>query len=57
MKKIIFTMAILSVLFSACSLEGRKNGETTTVSTAVSVDSTTVETVETDSTVVDSVQN
>lgn len=57
MKKIIFTMAIFTVLFSACSLEGRKNGETTTDSTAVSVESTTVETVETDSTAVDSLQN
>ena len=57
MKKIIFTMAILSVLFSACSLDGRKNGETTTDSTAVSMDSISIETVETDSTLVDSVQN
>jgi len=54
MRKALFTIAILSVLVSACSLEGRKNGETTTDST--SVDSTQVDSIQVDTTVVDSVQ-
>ena len=56
MRKAIFTIAILSVLFSSCGLGGQKSEETTTDSTAVSLDSTTVDTLQNDTTVVDSIQ-
>lgn len=54
MKKAIFTIAILSVLFSSCGLGGQKSEETAADSTAVSLDSTTVDTLQNDTTVVDS---
>ena len=44
MKKVIFTMAILSVLFTACGVGGSKTETTAADSTAVTVDTTSVAT-------------
>jgi hypothetical protein len=55
MKKLIFTMAILSVMFTACGVGG--NTETPTAdSTAVKVDSTCVDTACVDTTKVDTLK-
>jgi|LauGreDrversion4_2_1035121.scaffolds.fasta_scaffold1566386_1 hypothetical protein len=52
MKKLIFTMAILSILITSCNMGGNSGESTTTDSTSTQVDSTVI-----DTTVVDTVQH
>ena len=56
MKKVIFSMVILSVLFTACGLGGNNPEATSTDSTSVAVDSNCVDTTCVDTTCVDSIK-